>query len=320
MDDKGRLFLVNDDKHRLVCLDANGAEAWTANLPGDIFEKRLDEVWDVGRRVYVTKCMVGNIYVSAWERNGSLAWEAGPLDSLVMGISEGEDDYVYVNTRNGLHQYDWDGNNTWHIEFTTPGTDLPRGTHLGPIIGTDNRVYVNDPYNSEFYIYNPDGSLYSEGVYTDYHTHYYNNDPRAACVGSDGRFYVACFTDVICFENWTDEVWRASIGEEMYLQDIVMGSNDIIYALYQTRKGIQPGGAEFHWVSLRPADGSTIVDVDIEVLEQFWAVAYGELAIGQDNKLIYLNHSGYLAVFEPLKIHFPPEITEHAGTSKTGGK
>ena len=289
-------FVINEDRHRLYNLDTNGNIRWSQYISEHLKKGLLNEVWVVGQRIYVSSCINGGSYVFAWGRTGALAWGAGPFTALVMGVAEDPDGHAYIQTRTGLHRYDPDGNNTWCAEFKEPTEKWAYGEDLGPIIGQDGRVWVNDPFTKEFYVYNQDGTVYKQGDYSMLRTGFCT--PTAACVGSDGRFYVAVFQDIVCYDDWTDEVWRMRNGYDRSIQDMIMGQDDMIYVLYIHMPG--GGGASYShkWISLNPADGNTITELDIGVPEEYEGGG-GELAIGEDGKLLHLNHTGYLAVFSP---------------------
>ena len=77
---------------------------------------------------------------------------------------------------------------------------------------------------------------------------------------------------------------------------MIMGQDDTIYILYIHMPGGGGGSYSHKWISLNPADGNTITELDIGVPEEYEGGG-GELAIGEGGKLLYLNHKGYLAVF-----------------------
>jgi hypothetical protein len=310
IDDLFGTFVINEDRHRLYNLDYNGNITWTEYISGHLKEAVLNEIWAVGLKVYVSCCIEGGNYVFAWGRFGNLIWDAGPFPSIVVGIAEDIEGYTYIQTRTGLYQLDVSGNSMWQVDFKEPAEKWAYGEDLGPIIGHDGRVWVNDPFNREFYIYNRDGTLYKLGSYD--HLRPYYNPPTAACVGGDGRFYVAVFQDIVCFDDWTNEVWRTTIGYDRSIQDMIMGEDDTIYVLYiHMPQDGSDGVSYFHkWISLNPANGNTITELDIGVPEEYEGGG-GELAIGEDGKLLYLNHKGYLAVFSPgLPIVTPGLIRE----------
>ena len=64
-----------------------------------------------------------------------------------------------------------------------------------------------------------------------------------------------------------------------------------------------------HWATINPDTGATIFSTAItDMPNKFLGETRGELAIGEDNRLIYLNLDGYMVVFEPALMRYAPDI------------
>ena len=305
----GGFYDINVDRTRIDYTDYNGNEIWNKHLKPAHFQ-RSEEIRCVGNRIYTSTYFEGKITVQAWEKNSDFAWFMYPGDSWITGIGEDPGKFTYIQTVEGLWQHDWGFTDTWFNPSVTPeNSDGAFDDFAGPIIGNDGRVWVNLPWSKKYEVYNKDGSLHKEGSYSEYHS----NHIKGACVGGDGRFYVAGWFDVQCFSDWNNLEWHLEFDHSIRILDMAMGKDNTLYILYGT-DGEGLHDTTYHWTSLDPADGSIIYEADIQVPQFFQAWSKGEIAIGEKNRLIILLHTGYMAIFEPpsLEIQNIP-IKRHTG-------
>ena len=115
----GTIYSGSDDGN-LYAVDTNGNEKWHFPADGeDIFQPAVTAD---GQVIYFTTN--GDLY--ALQVNGSLKWKihvGGPLGSPVIG----DDETIYV-LGYGLHAYDTNGNEKWHVDYVS-GNDFTPSLH-----------------------------------------------------------------------------------------------------------------------------------------------------------------------------------------------
>ncbi len=315
----GTIYLINRDG-RLVCAHSTtGGEIWTRDLPED--GRAAVEL--AAKYVYtsVYDSTLSSSYVQAWDwqestttndRTGALVWSVGPVQGSVLGIAE--DDYrnaVYVQTNRYLYKYDQeDGVSEWSRPYTnliSPQSE----SEFGPMVGRDRRIWVYTHAGAGWQVFNEDGTTYKSGSYGE--------RIRAACIGTDGRLYIATKTNVKCFDDWSVQVWDKPFGR--YIDDMIMDSDDRIYVskmyYYRSTSGreIEQYDQNIHVID--PSDGRTIftaydLGIDVDVVGMITDAEGGGfgmscLAICENNRLAFLHANGVLHVYNPFLIaYFTP--------------
>jgi len=313
LDESGNIYFLTGagfnvgEKASVNCLNSKGELQWSVPMPGD--NNAISRLRSVGARIYVsTKRSGEGYYAFAFERDGRLAWSAGPLNDELINLAEDPEGYLYFETWQGLYQYDLDGNYKWYYEFPKPeGTGFFTGAGLsrGPVIGHDGRVWVNNTQKPQFLVINRDGSNYKQ---IDYAPGSLALPYMATfvCIGGDSRLYMADNLNVvICYSDWSDEVWRISIpcaGGKIL--DMIMDTENRIYILYFIKKG--ENNFDFHWASIDTNNGSIIYDASIPLPQGYNKYELSNLVIGGGRNLIYLCPSGILTVLDPTVVTDEP--------------
>jgi len=304
LDGEGNIYIVNFYQTELQCLDPEGNELWSYTVPSGV---HWDQFLGVGRRIYVGRSVGMDLYVDVLDKSGNLIYTAGPLYAAVHGMVEDPNAAAYFQTQYGLYQYDWNGVETWHVDFPHSDDWINLGVRaLEPLVGRDHKVWVHSPYRKRVYIYNPDGTL----AHTSSYANSPDDEPTAVCYGSDRHLYVAYKGGRLkCYEDWTTQLWDVQLPGTVGPHDMIMDSDNRIYIHYTTIPTLTALIIRHHWASINSDTGATIFSTVItDMPNKFIDETRGELAIGEDNRLIYLNLDGYMVVFEPLMLRYAPDI------------
>ena len=310
----GNVYVIDPNKTQLECLSADGSKLWGVNMEGGGTE---GVPRGVGQYAYASTLVsilypgIGELgqanYVDAWDKSGGWGFVMGTFDNRIIGVAEDPDGFSYAQATDKFAKYDWQGHQLWRIDLAFSGDDEDAAKCQGPIIGYDGRVLaVTDPYIPEYQIVNPDGSIYKSIINPGGHAAggmiivggFMPRIPAVFCMDNDGHLYIGVGNRVTCYTDWTEKVWDAPFSMSCAIQDMVIGGNGVIYVLYTAAFGVKGEMHTVHWVSLNLTDGSSIADVDIGIPDAARQKLSGELAIAENNRLVYLNAGGYLAVFE----------------------
>jgi hypothetical protein len=200
-------------------------------------------------------------------------------------------------------RYNYDGDQLWRRNYYDRGY-VHQNEGALMILGKDKRLWLYNPMNLEWKVHDPDGRLHKSGTYPD--------EIYAACVGTNGRLYVANKMTIYCYEDWDQYVWSRYMGQ--YLDDMVMDIDNHLYVaqLYTFRDRTRDAAErnDQNIFVLNPDDGTTIAEfsdlgVNTDILdyineEQYESVENSFLAIGDDGKLAFLHRSGLLQVYHPI--------------------
>ena len=310
----GNVYVIDPNKTQLECLGADGSKLWGANMEGGGTE---GVPRGVGQYVYASTLVsilypgIGELgqanYVDVWDESGGWGFVMGTFDNKIIGVAEDPDGFSYAQTTDKFAKYDWQGHQLWRIDLAFTGDDEDAAKCQGPIIGYDGRVLVvTDPYIPEYRIVNPDGSIYKSVVNPGGHAAggliisggFMPRIPAVFCMDNNGRLYVAIGNRITCYTGWTEKVWDVPFSMSCAVQDMLIGGNGVIYVLYTAAFGVNGQIHTVHWVSLNLSDGNVIADVDIGIPDAARQKLPGQLALGENGKLVYLNAGRYLAVFE----------------------
>jgi len=221
---------------------------------------------------------------------------------------DAQENVYFVDSGTVFYKLNPDGTTAWEIQ--PPAFDS--GTYVscrerGPICGNDGRVWVTVPYRPGSWrgsglpwsVFNNDGTTYKDG------RHGKDKIPTRACYGGNDRFYIAYKTPTLdCFEDWDEEVWSIQLSENGTVLDMIMDVDNMIYLTY-TAWGVQAFGEACYLAVIDPSDGEILKNILIDVPEE-WCNAHGDLAIGADGKLFYLNSAGFLKEFSSFQIQKGP--------------
>jgi len=316
LDGEGNIYIINYYQTELQCLDPDGNELWSYTAPAG---SHWNAFLGVGKRVYVARQSGMDFYVFVLDKDGNLIHTTGPLFARLHGMVEDPNVATYFQTQYGLYQYAWDGTETWHVDFPHDDDWVDLGVSaLEPLVGRDHKVWVHSPYRKRIYIYNPDGTL----AHTSSYIYSPDDEPMAVCYGSNRNLYVAYRGGRLkCYEDWATELWDVQLPGGVGPHDMIMDSDNRIYIHYTTIPTVAALIIRHHWATLAPDTGATIFSTAIAGMpNKFLGETRGELAIGEDNRLIYLNLDGYIAVYEPLMLRYMPEIKlEKFELRETGG-
>jgi outer membrane protein assembly factor BamB len=293
----------------LLRLNINGEIVWSQRLPGDA--GRTLEM--VGRRAYTTSRTGEDMHaLYAWDTIGSFAWMYESIQYPIVGLVEDvSNECIYVQTWTVLYKFSWDGDRVWSrfLPYHERWSET-RAPFLGPILGRDGTVWVMDYHDHRYYyVYDQDGAR----IKGDLRGH--GSHPYAACVGRNGRFYVASAdNNVTCYENWDEPVWRRRIFDEGEIGDMIMGGDDKIYVCNSYRYTGESYRLEYKWLSLDPDTGGTIHEQIISGATGIALCAGHGLAVGEGGRLIGLHSAGFLTVNSPA-----PELRSPGYTYTPGG-
>jgi len=313
LDESGNIYFLTGasfnvgEKASVNCINSKAELQWSTAIPGD--SNAISRIRCVSTRIYVSTKRYGEgYYVLAFERDGKLAWSAGPLNDELINMAEDSEGYLYFETWQGLYQYESDGNYKWYYEFPlseSGGFFTGAGPARAPVVGHDGRVWLNSTQKPQFLVINRDGSVYKQIDYAPGNL----AQPYAAtfaCIGGDGRFYMADTSNVvICYSDWDQEMWRRSIScPGGKIMDMIMDKDNRIYVLYYTK--IADKKYDFHWTLLSPTDGSIIFDGKIPLPDGAYGFDTSDLHIVGGGKLVHLCTSGFITVLDPKVVTDEP--------------
>ncbi len=319
----GRVYRYTYGQVRgLMATEADGSSAWISEVPEAGFHLG---VGPIGRNIiynsgYDDMVYRDNVHICSFSTDGSLLWTVGPMDKEVRGIAEDASGNVYFrNIDQVLYKVEPDGSIEWQITMPNGANSTSdRRFMLGPIVGSDGRIWLHTKIEKPsspapstsgytlgpsikpavqivgpmFYVVNGDGTIYKNGIIGSS-----ANPPEYACSGSNGYFCVS-YTDgsVRGFTDWDQSAWTWQ-GNAQTILDMIMDNDNRLYVLY-TAFGIETVGGGCYISVLDSSAGGqlgfTKVDVPFE-----WMDSPSELAIGENETLIYLNAAGYLKVYGP---------------------
>ncbi len=289
--------------NKLICYsDFHETELWSQPMPVGPNPK----VELIGDKIYTSTSGTVNS-VQVWDKSGNQIKNI-TLDSQIVGVAESStSDVFYVQTYEKLHQLDRaTGTKHWEVDtFADYGSEVTAIMQDGPVAGFDGRVYVEDVYTLSWAVFNADGTKYKsedglapEDVAMLGSIGFYSSRIKVAA-GASHKFFVAAYDGMTvwltCYTDWDDTVWSVGIPGYMVF-DVILDSEDRVYVLYSGGTG----ESSFKWQILDPTDGHPLYTQDFTgspaKLES--DLIGGELAIGEDGRLIMLLHGGYIAVFE----------------------
>ena len=298
LDEKGKVYYILENGYELDRALPDGTGDWVRMFPIAVDNPLQAESLMVGKRVYVVTNPHndGQIYsISKTDPNDQWIYAYGP--SAIHRMAEDAQGNLYIrfaDRNKGIMKIGPDGQLKWQTPLILPGvtpTPQPFGTltpdDLGPICGQagyiwgNERVsqFVNEGYvGVPFYILAADGSIYKSGGYG------VDEDPLAACYGSDGRLYIAAKGGVNCYQDGDDLQWSTHLPGPDSLRCMAMDADNVIYGASSSKLYVLEGSS-----------GNILATLPITVAGE--AGAFSSLAIGDDGKLIWLNSRGYLKVF-----------------------
>lgn len=295
LDSIGNIYCLGLDGVRLYKLAPSGEVIWSKHIKLSNGSQTI--LWPVGDVVCVTDADYEKVFMFLFSKQGHeiicrekiITADAHKFD----GVGMGKDGSIYFYTRHELIKYNKDGTREWSRSYAFPSRwQFRKGK---PLIGEDGRifVYLSNNYTQYVYVYNPDGTLYKSGQHSD------NADyPEATCAGADGRLYVSTNSgQLICYEDWDQEVWRIDNPGEGRIMRIAMDGN-FVYLLYYVTEG---DSKDYHWVTVGKNDGQILYDHFI-VQPGFSGCddRYGHIAIGENGYLVYMNQCGHINVYKPV--------------------
>jgi len=310
LDDTGHVYVIEPDKVTVECLNPDGTKLSSFTIPGDPAPDRF--LWTVGDTVCTSMFWLADktSQIYARKSDGSAQWLSEVINGRIDYIAYDPNGFYYVQHDKNLMQLDnygkkrWDwliykDTNWWGGGIYDEWPNVLVG-NMGPIIGPSGRVYVNNVLDKVFRVFDVDGSLYKKTLdASSTYTAYALVQPYAACLGSDGKFYIADYRNqVTCLEDWTTEKWHWSIsGTDVKIYDMVLGGDNKIYIAYAATTGVNY--RKVHVVSLDSVKGTVICDCEIQIPDDYM-LSSGELAIAGLERLVYLNAMGRLVIFGPV--------------------
>ena len=309
LDEFGRLYTLDRDTEQVISLDADGNVQWSKRISG---EGSLN-IQMAGRRVYASSNTGSSGLMYAYDKTGNLAWTSAPFPKPIYAAAEDKSGNLYIITSEKVYKYDTSGHSLWSQQYTTapagiplPGIGLPgvlpgvpglpppvSQPILGPVIGGDNRVWVNS-YNSLTYnIYNSNGSVYETGIFPNAGT-----IPVAVCTSADDHLFTATSDgNVIFYDNWTHETWRTPVAAGGAIHDMIMGTDGKLYVAYSQAAVPGAGSCECSIAQLNPDNGAIVCTVAAGSIPAAAEQGAIDLAIGEAGQLVCLNQIGELSVF-----------------------
>jgi hypothetical protein len=257
---------------------------WKVTLPGDGEDMAIEAV---GVKV-ITSCYDGGWYIYAFNKDGTAAWDYGPLDDAIVGVAEDSAGPVWVQTMRSVYRFNEDGSLDWTRELSMQGRELTHDVYL-PIIKRDKWAHIFHQLTDYAYIYHPDGYYLSPDCYFDLL-------PKVICAGQDGKKYlVNGWNRLDCYNiYWSNIVWCRHIPGEV--KDMIQGFDNRTYVVY-TRTS-EEGGNVLEFQIFDP-EGELVVTQFVDTIPQevHDLDLPVEMAMGEDNKLVILHHGGYLYVY-----------------------
>jgi hypothetical protein len=177
------------------------------------------------------------------------------------------------------------------------------------VAGRDGRVWLAIPEVGYAVVLDMNGAVYKEfGGGIPLPGWMQGGGVTAIAAGSDGRVYMAhgpaafAGPTIGCYEDWDQSVWTASFPLGSTIHDVILDSENRIYVCYLHAE--DPANYSYRWKCLNPNDGSTIyTEVDTGVPD-YLCKNYlgGELAIGDDGRLVLLHEGGFLGIYGKLEV------------------
>jgi hypothetical protein len=306
LDEKGKVYYILKNGYELDRVNPDGTGDWVRMfpIPGD--DPLREDYLMVGKRVYVvaTPPNDGKIYsISKTDPNDQWIYTYGP--STIHRMAEDAQGNLYVrfaDRNKGIIKIGPDGVLKWRTPLVLPGvTPSPQlfgeftPNDLGPICGQAGYIWGNERVSQfddqgytgvPFYVLAPDGSIYKSGGYG------IDEDPLAACYGSDGRLYIATKGGVNCYQDGDDLQWSTNFPGPDTLRCMVMDADNVIY-----------GASSDKLYVLEGSSGNILATLPITVTGELGT--FSSLAIGDGGKLIWLNSRGRLKVFGTKLVKIP---------------
>jgi len=325
LDEFGRIYTTQRDGEQVVSLDADGNVLWSRRISG---EGSLN-IQMVGKRVHVSLNTGTSGLLYVYEKTGDLAWTSAPFPKPIYAAAEDKPGNVYIITAEKIYKYDTSGHNLWSQQYTTAPAGIPipviglPGTMpglpgippaisqpiLGPVIGGDNRVWINSYNSLKYFIYYSDGSTYENGIFPNA-----NTTPVAVCTSADDHLFTATKDgNVVFYDNWTHETWRTPVAVGGNIHDLIMGADGKLYVAYSQAAAPGSPTCEYSIAQLNPDNGSIAFTVVAGEIPSDSVQGVINLAIGESGQLICLNHTGGLSVFALTFTAIP-----HGGLSISG--
>ncbi len=307
------IYFLDSATDSLVGADMEDGEIWWSR---HIEETGHHSVQMVGTYVYTAESTPWGsddpmmTHVQAWnigdgthpERaTGARVWEVGPISGYITGVIEDARGYVYIQTHTTLCKLDLDGNFIW----TRPIHDPEEyNSEFGPCLDPRGRVWVHFYWSGKYVVYDKDGFIYKTGDY--------GFRPHAICFDHRGRTYVADNDRVVCYEDYDEILWTSTMDSQ-YVDDMALGTNDILYITRLGRTGPEPDGPfeyKADLILLDVDDGHELsrhaLDIytdQIDLCAEYHGAWKGsEVAIGEGKKVVCLQMGGTMEVFGELLI------------------
>jgi len=315
----GQVFYIGIGTDMLMAMDStNGYLLWRR----EIGRGAIIEVENIGRYIYtgLHQVFTGDMpttYVHAYKiENGDLAFSCGPFYGQISGVAEDTSGNIIIECPSKLYKYNNEGELQWFVELPWD-FHLMKYDYYGPVIDRHNRIWVHHDKKTRWRVYDRDGTIYKEGDY--------GFRPRAICMDTRGRTYIADDDAVTCFDDYDEQVWTSVVCKP-YIDDLAIGQDGNIYL---TSIGRHDGvdGVEYtaELVTISSDDGRTLnkapLDIDHDVIDYIQEIKednyvtrqYANIAIGELGKVAVLHASGVLEVFTPPFLQLDLAIFEALG-------
>jgi hypothetical protein len=311
LDEDGLIYYIEEDGDELICATVDAVEVWRYGIP----TLGPSAVITVGKKfVYVNVCTTAhrsNLYLydrqgeieNIEDRTGMYESTFDDIHGSVIAIVEDYPNGIfYMITTRWVCSCGFGGDIIW-TDYLWERGYTPHYTGALLMLGHDRRPWVYCPIDFSWRVFNRDGTVYKQGAF--------DGPIRAACIGVDGRLYLAFKRTVHCYDDWDEHQWSMFVGE--YIDDMVMDIDNFIYAvtLYTYRSSLEDGTEINNQkiLVLDPEDGSIVTSfsdlgVNTDILnyineEDRESIDNSYLAIGENRSLAFLHRSGLLQVYNP---------------------
>ena len=284
LDRKGEIYYIHGEN--LANLPSYPArQSWSEELQPGVYKN----VMCVGDRIY-TSVEGQHNYVQVWLNSGNQACEVEVYGAPV-GVAEAPfNKDFYVQTDDWFYKFSSNGTEQWKTQLVANVHAEQRTREIyGPILGTDNRIWLNDAMEAKWYIFDYNGNI----VESDW---FHGHSPVAACMRADGTLFIA-YDDQSAVQyyssDWTNE--HITYQYDGALVDMICDGDGTVYFCY-----LSGDGDSYLWRSLLDDPYLTsIYGVDTGIPSYLCDPEYGVgMAIGEGGKLIFLHEKGWLSVFQ----------------------
>lgn len=288
LDRKGEIYYISGEN--LANLPGYPArQSWAEELQPGVYKN----VMCVGDRIY-TSVEGQHNYVQVWLNSGNQVCEVEVYGAPV-GVAESSfRKEFYVQTDDWLYKFSSTGDELWKTQLIGDvHAEQKQRETFGPILGTDNRIWLNDAMEARWYIIDYDGNI----VESDW---FHGHSPVAVCLRNDGALFIA-YDDQSAVQyyssDWTDE--HITYQYEGPLVDMICDGDGTVYFCY-----LNENNSAYLWRSLLDDPYLTSVyGVDTGIPSDLCDPEYGvDMAIGEGGKLIFLHEKGWLTVTQGSSI------------------